>query len=45
MLSRLNDEQMSLVADALDPRIWSTKFEDDPEEVQFVQKCLTEAGL
>ena len=45
MLGQLNDEQMALVADALDPRTWSTKFESDPSEVAFVQGVLTEAGL
>jgi hypothetical protein len=45
MLGKLNDEQMLLIADALDPGTWSNKFQNDPSEVEFVQKVLAEAGL
>ena len=45
VLARLSDEQMGLVADALDPKIWSTRFEVSPDETRFVQNILTEAGL
>lgn len=45
MLGQLNDEQMLLIADALDPGTWSNKFQSDPSEVAFVQKVLAEAGL
>jgi len=45
VLARLSDEHMGLVADALDPKVWSTRFEVSPDETRFVQNILIKAGL
>ena len=44
-LNNLSDEQMALVADALDPKFWYKKFENNQNEVAFVKSILLEAGL
>ena len=44
-LNNLSDEQMALVADALDPKFWYKKFENNHNEVAFVKSILLEAGL
>jgi hypothetical protein len=44
-LNNLSDEQMALVADALDPSFWFRKFENNQDEVAFVKAVLSEAGL
>jgi phage antirepressor YoqD-like protein len=44
-LNRLSDEQIGLVADALDPNFWYKKFQNNQDEVTFVRTILTEAGL
>ena len=36
---------MALVADALDPKFWYKKFENNHNEVAFVKSILLEAGL
>ena len=44
-LTNLSDEQMGLIADALDPNFWNKRFLNLQEDVNFVKHILVEAGL
>jgi hypothetical protein len=44
-LTNLSDEQMGLIADALDPTFWNKRFLNSQDDVNFVKRILVEAGL
>lgn len=44
-LSNLNDDQVDVVIDYIDPGYWQNRFRDLPDDVAFVKKVLNVAGL
>lgn len=45
MLSKLSDEQLELVAPALDMPYWVKKFKETPADVAFVKEVCKETGI
>ena len=45
LLQSLNDEQVSLVNDYIDPDFWTAKFQMANEDVKFVEQILERAGI
>ena len=45
LLEKLNNEQVSLVHDYIDPDYWTAKFQMAQQDVRFVEQVLEKAGL
>jgi len=45
MLSKFNDEQLSLLGNVLDPQHWAMRFKRHPSDVELVKKIAQEAKL
>jgi len=45
MLSKFNDEQLSLLGNVLDPQHWAMRFKRHPSDVELVRKVAQEAKL
>ena len=45
LLQSLNDEQVSLVNDYIDPDFWTAKFQMANKDVKFVEQVLERAGI
>jgi len=45
MLSKFNDEQLSLLGNVLDPQHWAMRFKRHPSDVELVKKVAQEAKL
>jgi hypothetical protein len=44
-LSKLNDEQLNLLTNVLDPKHWSIRFNRQIKDLEFVKNIAQEAGL
>lgn len=45
MLSRFSDEQLELVANAIDLPFWKRRFQHRPDDIQLVKEIIQEAGI
>lgn len=45
MLSRLNDEQLQIIADVIDPNFWLKKFKSLPADLELVKEVIREAKI
>lgn len=45
LFERLSEEQMKLIENAVEPRFWSRKFEEQAEDFKFIKDLLTEVGV
>jgi hypothetical protein len=45
MVSKMNDEQLAMIAPAFDIKFWVKKFREYPADVALVQEVLTETGI
>lgn len=45
LFERFNEEQLALIEKYVDPVFWQRKFDEAPEDLQFVKTLLEEAGL
>lgn len=45
LFARLSDEQMKMIEQSVDPRFWSRKFEQQPDDFKFIRELLKEAGV
>ena len=45
LLSKLNDEQLEMIADKIDPAYWSKRFKTYPSEIALVKEICKETGL
>ncbi len=45
MLDNINQEQLSLMMDILDTRIWIKKFNANKENIEYLRELLDKAGL
>jgi len=45
LISTLSDDQLNMIAPALDLQFWQKKFYDKPSEVVFVKEVCMEAGI
>lgn len=44
-LNKLNDEQLNMIANILDPQHWAVRFKRQPNDVELVKQVAKEAGL
>lgn len=44
-LASLNDDQVAIINDIIDPVYWQSRFRDLPDDVNFVRQVLSMAGL
>lgn len=44
-LGKLNDEQLALLTNILDPKHWAVRFKRQPKDVDLVKQVAKEAGL
>ena len=44
-LNNLNDEQLNMIANVLDPSHWALRFKRQPKDVELVKQVAKEAGL
>jgi hypothetical protein len=44
-LSKLNDEQLNMLANVLDPQHWALRFKRQSKDVELVKQVAKEAGL
>jgi hypothetical protein len=42
---RLSDEQLKMIEQSVDPRFWTRKFEQQPDDFKFIKGLLKEAGV
>lgn len=45
MVSKMNDEQLAMIAPAFDIKFWVKKFREYPADVALVQEVLAETGI
>lgn len=45
MLTRMNDEQLSIISDIIDPQFWKRKFRDLPADIELVKDIVREAKI
>ena len=45
MISKMNDEQLALIAPAFDIKYWVRKFREFPADVELVKEILKEVGI
>lgn len=45
MLTRMNDEQLSIISDIIDPQFWKRKFKDLPADIELVKDIVREAKI
>jgi len=45
MVSKMNDEQLAMIAPAFDIKFWVKKFREFPADVALVQEVLAETGI
>ena len=45
MVSKLNDEQLDLIAPAFDVLFWNKKFKQVPADAELVKDVCKEAGI
>jgi hypothetical protein len=45
MLSKLNDEQLNMVYNIMDPEHWAMRFKRTPNDVQLVKDVAKESNL
>ncbi len=45
LLSKLNDEQLEMIVDKIDPGYWSKRFKTYPSEIALVKEICKETGL
>lgn len=45
LLSKLNDEQLSIIADKIDPPYWNKRFKTYPSEISLVKEICKETGI
>lgn len=45
MLSRMNDEQLSIVGPVIDPQHWKRRFKSLPADVELVKEVIKEANI
>ena len=45
MLSRLNDEQLGIVFDVMNPEFWARRFKMHPADIEFVKHVVHEGNL
>lgn len=44
LLDRLSDEQLTMVKELINPIYWKDKFQQNREEIKYVEQVLTDAG-
>jgi hypothetical protein len=44
-LNKLNDEQLNMITNVLDPSHWALRFKRQPKDVELVKQVAKEAGL
>jgi hypothetical protein len=44
-LNKLNDEQLNMIANVLNPSHWALRFKRQPKDVELVKQVAKEAGL
>jgi hypothetical protein len=45
MVSKMNDEQLNIIAPAFDIKFWMKKFKENPADVILVEEICKEAGI
>jgi len=45
MLKNLNDEQLSIVGDIINPQFWLARFKKLPADVELVKEVIAEAKI
>jgi hypothetical protein len=45
LLTRLSEEQMTMIEQYVDPRFWQRKFTEQPDDTKFIKELLLEAGI
>jgi len=45
MLTRMNDEQLSIVSDVIDPQFWKRRFKELPADIELVKDIVREAKI
>jgi hypothetical protein len=45
MLTRMNDEQLTIVSDIIDPQFWKRKFKSLPADIELVKDIIREAKI
>lgn len=45
LFSRMSEEQINLITQAVEPKFWQAKFASDPETVGVIREILDEAGI
>jgi len=45
LLSKLNDEQLSIIGPVIDPQFWKRKFANLPADVELVKEVVKEAKI
>ena len=45
MLNKLNDEQLSMIFEVMDPNHWGKRFKNYPADLELVKTVVKEAGL
>jgi hypothetical protein len=45
LFNRLSDEQLKMIEQCVDPRFWTRKFEQQPDDFKFIKDLLREAGV
>jgi hypothetical protein len=45
MLTRMNDEQLSIVSEVIDPQFWKRRFKELPADIELVKDIVREAKI
>jgi hypothetical protein len=45
LFARLSDEQLKMIEQSVDPRFWTRKFEQQPDDFKFIKEVLKDAGV
>jgi hypothetical protein len=45
MVSKMSDEQLSMITPVFDVKFWMKKFKDSPADVMMIQELCNETGI
>lgn len=45
LFSRMSAEQVAMIEKTVEPKFWERKFKENPDDLEFVQSVLKDAGL
>ena len=45
LLNELNDEQIKIISDTINPAHWKARFKKQPDDYAFVKEVLVQAGI